>query len=117
MQRFDVALSIDYKFQGLTAVIALAGELDLYGGRQLCQAINDSRPLLSGLHTAVIDLHALTFVDCAGVASLLCVEQLLLGDGVRCRFTDPPACVRRVLNLTGAPLSAGDPWRGRGPSS
>jgi len=91
-----VAASISQAYSSPTDVLYLTGELDL-------GAIPDLRRLLQPPPTdaqwnVVVDLSAVTFMDCAGLRPLLETQAVA---STRLRFQGLPPQVRRLLALTG----------------
>lgn len=74
------------------------GELDLPGSRGLRTAIDEL--IEAGFEDVVIDLRALTFIDCAGVRVLLTQHAAAVRDGRRLSLIHGRACIRRVFALT-----------------
>jgi anti-anti-sigma factor len=81
--------------------VAVVGEVDLATAPSL-------RTALLGLLTdkdrptaLVVDLDAVTFLDCAGLSALVAVRNVAVDTGRPMRLTNPRPIVRRVLDLTG----------------
>ena len=75
------------------------GELDLPGSRRLSTAIDEL--VETGFEHIVIDLRALTFIDCAGVRVLLSRHAAAVREGRRLSLLHGGPCIRRVFALTG----------------
>jgi anti-sigma B factor antagonist len=83
------------------AVIPVTGEVDLATAPALRRLIHDALDD-PAVHTLVVDLDGVTFIDCAGVSTLLGGRA----EASRCRkayaVVNPRGVVKRVLTLTGA---------------
>ncbi len=79
-------------------VLALSGELDLASQRALERDI--ARALQSGARTVVLDLGGLTFVDIAGLRSMLRSQRRARGAGKRLLLANPAPAFRRLVALT-----------------
>lgn len=80
------------------AVIELVGELDIAAVDQFHTAVG--RYL--GRPQVCLDLSALTFLDCAGLAALITAQHQLLRRGGQLVLVRIPRTVRQVMELTGA---------------
>jgi anti-anti-sigma factor len=99
----------------------LAGELDLSAGLHLQQALSDAQ---SDADRVILDLRALTLVDCATFSVIFDAAGEARRSGGVLIMRDPRGQVRRVLDLIGAPdgvavmeSSDSEPivdWAGRG---
>ena len=74
------------------------GELDHSVGRRLSSAVDTL--VEAGMEPIVIDLRALTFIDCAGVRVLLAQHAAAVRDGRRLSLIHGRAGIRRVFALT-----------------
>jgi anti-sigma B factor antagonist len=78
-------------------VLVLAGELDLASVSRLGEAVAD----LPMDHTTsvMLDLHELTFIDCAGISAIVAIQELC--SKRRCGFSLVPgrAQVERLFEL------------------
>jgi anti-sigma B factor antagonist len=74
------------------------GELDLLGSRTLTAALDEI--VEAGFEDIVIDLRAVTFIDCAGVRVLLAQHAAAVRDGRRQSLVHARDCIRRVFALT-----------------
>jgi anti-anti-sigma factor len=85
---------------GGTIRLIVAGELDLVARPHfkaaLAEAQNDSERVL-------LDLRALSFIDCACVASLIAAAKRGLREGTELTVLSPRGQVRRMLELVGPP--------------
>ena len=89
-------LEIDVELQGPDTAVMLAGELDLVSQGPFWQAFCQAVELGHG--SVVLDLSRLTFLDAAGLRSLLDAHSLA-GERLIVRAPSPPA--QRLLGLTG----------------
>lgn len=80
--------------------LVLAGELDLTARAHFEQALSDAQGEASRV---VLDLRALTLIDCASLSVVFHGAAHALRDGTALTVLDPRGQVRRVLDLTGAP--------------
>ena len=60
-----------------------------------------SRLLASRLHTVVLDLHDLEFIDAAGLRCLVTAARRSRADGDRLRILGPQEQVARIFDMTG----------------
>jgi anti-anti-sigma factor len=82
------------------AVVALAGESDVYTYDQLRGALESQAG--TGVPVLVVDLSGLEFIDSTGVQVLLDVRVMMNSRGGTLALVAPRATVARVLNLVGA---------------
>ena len=80
--------------------IALSGELD---GADVHPTTREARELLrpAGVHSLVVDLGAVTFVDSSGLGLLVNLRQLAEDRGATFSLRNVPQRVTRLLELTG----------------
>lgn len=81
---------------GVTAV-SVAGDLDIASRARLAAALQDRHR--DGPHV-VVDMRRVTFLDCAGLSTLLAAEAGLRAAGGSLRLGQVSRPVRRVLDLT-----------------
>jgi len=83
-----------------TAVLSVAGDVDLAVAPDLRAAINQALALDAG--TLTIDLARVTFLDSSGIAAL--IHGRITADviGTRFQIRNLPPIVRRVLEITGS---------------
>lgn len=81
--------------------LILAGELDLSACEHFAQAMKDAQ-LDAG--RVVLDLQALTLIDCAALAVLFEGAAAACRDDAVLIMLEPRAQVRRVLDLIGPPV-------------
>jgi anti-sigma B factor antagonist len=80
------------------ALVAVAGELDLYTAGEFAEALNEAIATKPG--TVVVDLSAATFVDSTALGTLVHRAKLLGSSGrLAIVATDPQ--IRRVFDVTG----------------
>jgi anti-anti-sigma factor len=86
--------------------IELAGELDLATAPNL----NDEfeRAAACGPHEVVLDLSALTFIDCAGLRAVFNFSDRARALGWRLRVVRPPAQLARIFGLAALPNRSAD---------
>jgi anti-anti-sigma factor len=85
--------------------LVLAGELDLAALPYL-EAALDSAQSDSG--RVLLDLNALTLIDCAGIAAIFAAAQRARRRGAVLILLDPHGQVRRLLlDLVGPPVGVG----------
>ena len=92
-----------------SAVLTPVGDLDLVSAPALGDAIRDALRDRT-VHTVTVDLAGVTFLDCAGVSTLLAGHATAARRGQQVVVANPRRWVRRVLTLTGA-LSTLQPVR------
>jgi anti-anti-sigma factor len=95
---FPLQLDVHVDPEGVAAVVAVRGEIDLFTCAGLRAAI--LAPLRSGLHVTV-DLAEVSFMDAAGVGELLAAKHEAALLALRLSLRNAAGIVRRVLELTG----------------
>jgi anti-anti-sigma factor len=80
--------------------LVLAGELDLASRPHFKQALSDG---LSDAARVVLDLRALTLIDCASLSVIFDAAVEARRTGAVLILLEPRGQVRRVLDLTGTP--------------
>ena len=88
-------LTIDTREQDGTAVVALAGELDMAGAAALEREIG-----LLEANTIVVDLRALEFMDSSGLRAIATSAQRAQDAGRRFALVPGAAHVMRVFDIT-----------------
>jgi anti-sigma B factor antagonist len=83
---------------GRWSVVAVHGDLDLATGPELDQALRDAVPADDLVRQVVLDLRAVTFLDCSGLRPLVEARRRL---GDRFWLANVPRQPRRLLDLTG----------------
>jgi anti-sigma B factor antagonist len=78
-------------------VLVLAGELDLASVSRLADAVADLP--MDHATSLLLDLHELSFIDCAGISAIVAIQDLCLKR--RCGFSLTPgrAQVQRLFEL------------------
>lgn len=82
-----------------TAVITLAGELDLHSSDLLAATVDDA--LRSAPRVVQIDAGDLTFADSAGLRALLSARETAEQQGVMLRLGPISPALGRLLDMTG----------------
>ena len=99
------SFSCDRESDGSSSVwLRLAGELDLSDCPQLRRALIEAGERVA---TIAVDLHGLTFIDCAGIATLFRAATEARRRGGDLSLLGASGQVERVLELTGVPADAG----------
>lgn len=80
-------------------LISLGGELDYFEVPALERALAEA--VSAGDVGSVVDLSGLTFIDCAGVRSLLTAQENASRGGHLLTFVHPAGIVQKVFALTG----------------
>lgn len=80
-------------------VVSLTGELDAHTATTLRALL--ATQLLTGPGNLVLDLSGLTFIDSAGLATLIAADKGVRRAGRHLVLAAPGAAVRKVLHLTG----------------
>ena len=93
-------LQLDYDLRGTTAEVAIDGELDMAGAFRLEPAI-EKVVSENRVDELVLDLAGVSFMDSAGLGSLLSTHQRLEDLGINAKVTRPSRAVERVLDATG----------------
>jgi anti-sigma B factor antagonist len=94
-----MALSLSTTRDADTATVHIAGDVDLSTVAELDQALLAA--VTDDVTTVVIDLAAVTFIDSAGINTLLKSRRLADERERRFRITNAAGVVRDVLDLTG----------------
>ena len=93
------SLGVDVRPDGGRVVVVARGDLDLANVACLEQAVRAART--GGPPDVVLDLRALTFVDCTGLGLLLALERDAQRDGGSLAISDPSPALARLLDITG----------------
>jgi anti-sigma B factor antagonist len=93
-------LRLDYDLRGTTAEVAIDGELDMAGAFKLEPAI-DQVIAENDVAELVLDLAGVSFIDSAGLGSLLSTHERLNDLGIDAKVARPSQAVKRVLDATG----------------
>ena len=81
-------------------IITLFGELDISTAGKFSEFADESL-VLPSTQKLVVDLGALTFVDCTGLGSLIALQKRALGEAKRFELRAIPPRVTRLLDLSG----------------
>jgi anti-anti-sigma factor len=92
-------LSLDIRPDRGRVVVAVRGELDMATADLVQRALREVRD--GGSREVVLDLHALTFVDCAGLSMLLAAEHYSRADGWNLAIVNGSPALERLLEITG----------------
>ncbi|HET6952561.1 MAG TPA: STAS domain-containing protein [Acidimicrobiales bacterium] len=93
------SISVVTRREGTTAVIELAGELDLHSSAELSAAVDQ---VLAGAPADVeIDAQGLSFADSAGLRTLLQAREEAAARGVGLRLSRVSDPLGRLLEMTG----------------
>ncbi|HEY8546889.1 MAG TPA: STAS domain-containing protein [Acidimicrobiales bacterium] len=92
-------VSVDCRREGASAVVVLAGEVDLEGG----DAVEDAVAALvdDGVTDISVDARQVTFLDSSGLGGLLAAKVRAEGAGGRLQLGPVPDNVARVIELAG----------------
>jgi anti-anti-sigma factor len=93
-------LSLDCEVRGATAELALRGDLDMAAAFKLEPAV-ERVVAENDVEELVLDLGGVSFMDSAGLGSLVSTHERLDSLGIRSKITRPSAAVERVLAATG----------------
>lgn len=80
-------------------VLSVAGELDMASAPRLREAV-DAAASTAGPHI-VLDLHAVTFCDCRGLAAFAAAHSRCAAHGGWLALASPSPQLSRILSLTG----------------
>lgn len=111
---FSPYLTVTTHHYGRRSVLRLQGELDLCTKAQLCRAITGV--LKRHPRILVVDLSALSFMDCSGLSVLVRAHNRLAAQQHQLLITGCTPVVRRLMSLTGLDaqlhLTAPELWWG-----
>ena len=98
---------VSYELDGHgAATIRIAGELDLVAGDLVVDAVAIAIGALAaptgGEAEVQLDLSEVSFIDCAGLSSLLRARRSATSQGCALRIRAMAPAVRRLLELAGA---------------
>jgi anti-sigma B factor antagonist len=93
-------LKVEIRQQGETAVVSLAGELDLASAPRLEKEIAGLDGGLTA--TVVLDLQGLQFIDSTGLRTILSTQARLRDRGAAFAITPGSPQVQRLLAITRA---------------
>ena len=89
--------SLDASVAGETATIRLTGEVDLFTGPQLSAALEE-HGTRDDVHTVVVDMRDVTFLDSTGLRILLAAHQ---AEGYDLAVVQGPRAVVKAFEVTG----------------
>ena len=93
------SITVAIRREGATAVIELAGELDLHSSGELGAAVDQ---VLADPPNAIdIDAQGLSFADSAGLRALLLARKQAEEQGVGLRLSRVSEALGRLLEMTG----------------
>ncbi len=104
----DEVLSVSTHREETRVVIVLAGELDLHESKRLSAAMSE---VLTDSVTAIeVDARNLTFIDSAGIRTVLVARAEAERLGVGFRLSGMSTSVRRIMTIAGVEdlMSDGD---------
>jgi anti-sigma B factor antagonist len=93
-------LELDTRVRGSTAEVALSGELDMAAAFKLEPAI-DQVVSENAVDEVVLDLAGVSFMDSAGLGSLLSTQERLNDLGIGAELRSPSDAAQRVLAANG----------------
>ena len=93
-------LGVDCEVRGRTAEVALSGDLDMAAAFKLEPAI-DHVVSENTVDEVVLDLAGVSFMDSAGLGSLLSTKQRLNDLGINAELRRPSEAAQRVLEANG----------------
>jgi anti-sigma B factor antagonist len=83
-----------------TRRLVLTGEIDLGSAKELREAIQ-AAVVNRAVHTVIVDVDAVSFIDSTGIACLISGRQLADACATTYTVANPRDLVRRVLEITG----------------
>lgn len=96
----EPTLVISSRSDKKTAVIALAGELDLDGAARFQQAVLDALAA-DTIESLQLDLQELRFIDSSGLQAILRALQSAQQAGIDARVVAASPVVERVIDMAG----------------
>lgn len=93
----ETTFAVAMRDRGPDAVLDVRGEIDGYSIEALQRA---ARQALEGHDALVLRLHDVTFIDSAGLRSLIILKRLCDRDGKSLALEQPSRVVVRLLQLT-----------------
>ena len=91
-----------------TVTIELRGELDLHGSGQVADAVRQALACRPGAIN--VDTAKLSFIDSAGLQTLLIASSEADAAGIRLRIVERSPAVDRILTMTDAGAALCDGW-------
>lgn len=95
----DLVLAVTSRHEGSRALIALQGELDFHSSDEVTAAVTQA--LEEPIESIEVEVSGLTFVDSAGLQSLLNAREAAQDAGVAFRLEGVSGQVERVIGLAG----------------
>jgi stage II sporulation protein AA (anti-sigma F factor antagonist) len=92
---------VTHTLEGDVARLSLAGELTAATRRPVMRILTDLLLQVQSLHRVEIDLHAVTFMNSAGMAVLVQAQRMTAPRAIELILVGPPAAVIRPLQLSG----------------
>jgi len=92
---------VAHVLDGGTARLSLAGELTGAARRPLMRVLTDLLLQVQSLHRVELDLHAVTFMNSAGMAVLVQALRMTSPRAIELVLVDPTTAVIRPLQLRG----------------
>lgn len=80
-----------------TRRVTLTGDLDLASAPVLSDVLNRATPCFT--RAVVLDLSAVTFIDCAGLRAVFAFSDRVRARGWRLRIVRPPSQIARIFTL------------------
>jgi anti-anti-sigma factor len=99
LERHSGPLTITVSWRKDTAIMVLAGEVDLAAAPLLHACLKDVAGVARG--DLVVDLDLVIFLDASGLSFLVTAQQLFATKGCRMMIMSPPRPVRRLFEVTG----------------
>lgn len=96
----DPTFDVSIRREGTGAVIELVGELDLHEAKRLEAAMSDV--LADPIVVVDVDARQLTFIDSAGIRSILLARADADSRGITFRLSGVSPAVQRILEIAGA---------------
>ena len=93
-------LDVDRPEPGVVLLRA-SGDLDAYTAPGLRAGLHEATDGNGDVELVVVDLQATTFIDSAGLGTLVGAHRRMRERGGRLRIVRPPALVSRAFELTG----------------
>ena len=96
----DESVEVDRPGPGVV-VLRASGDLDAYTAPALRTQLHDATDGGGDAELVVVDLQQTTFIDSAGLGTLVGAHRRMRERGGRLRIVRPPALVGRAFELTG----------------
>jgi anti-anti-sigma factor len=92
-------LRVEARYEGAEATITVEGELEETTAERFVACILEALDTKPRSVTVVAD--GVTFADSTGLSALLHAHGLAFVDQVAFRISDPPPCLRRLIEVSG----------------